>query len=109
MQPRAMAGTLLRVMPSAAFALFALFVGVSIVAGLIAWRIIVPAHRWGWIAPILFSFGALYAGGHRLGLEAGPMVDLFGFQVSLLSDLVLAAVAAFVGAIAWRLLGPGEQ
>ncbi len=96
-------------MPAAALSLFALFVGVSIVTGLIAWRIIIPGQRWGWIVPILFSFGALYVGGHQLRIAVGPMIGLFGFQVALLSDMALAAAAALVGAAVWRLLAPSAR
>jgi hypothetical protein len=91
-------------MPAKAFALLGIFIAISIVAGLIAWRVVLPAHRWGWIVPIALAFVALYVAGHLLSLSAGPMVQLFGFDVALLFDIVLALVAAFVGAGVQRLI-----
>jgi hypothetical protein len=85
-------------MPAKAFALLGVFIAIAIVAGLIAWRVVVPASRWGWALPILLAFLALYTSGHLLGLAAGPIIQLFGFDVAIVLDVLLALVAAFVGA-----------
>ena len=53
--------------------------------------------------PILGGFGAFYLVGHRFGIAIGPEVELFGFQVALLGDILIGfsaalAVAAHPGA-----------
>ncbi len=93
-----------KAMPANAYSLLAVFILVSVVAGLIAWRVATPANRLGWLLPIVFAFGALYLFGHLLGADVGPMVRLFGFDVALPFDVLLALAAAFVGAAAQRLV-----
>jgi hypothetical protein len=85
-------------MPAKAFALLGVFITIAVVAGLIAWRVVVPASRWGWLLPIAFAFLTLYVSGHLLGLAAGPSIQLFGFDVAIVLDVLLALVAAFIGA-----------
>lgn len=89
-------------MPAEAFGLLALFTIASIVAGVGAWWLVGPRSWWGLPLPVLAAFGALYLSGHRLGWELGPTVQLFGFQVALLFDLVLAVVVAVLAALVQR-------
>jgi len=91
-------------MPANAFLLLGVFILISIGSGLIAWRVLIPRHRWGWLTAIVFAFGALYLFGHLLGLSAGPILQLFGFDVALPFDVLLALVAAFAGATFHRLV-----
>jgi hypothetical protein len=81
-------------MPPAAVALLGFFIGVSIVVGAVAALAVGPRRPLAVVLPILAAFGALYLVGHRLGLDLGPQVDLFGFQVSIVWDLSVAFVAA---------------
>jgi hypothetical protein len=90
-------------MPANAFTLLGVFILISIGSGLIAWRVVTPRRRWGWLTAIVFAFGALYLFGHLLGLSTGPMLQLFGFDVALPFDVLLALVAAFAGAGLHRL------
>jgi hypothetical protein len=91
-------------MPANAYSLLAVFILISIGSGLIAWRVVTPHRRRGWLLPIVLAFGALYVFGHLLGLSAGPMFGLFGFDVALPFDVLLALVAAFAGAGLYRLV-----
>jgi len=93
----------LHVMRIEAIALLGVFTLISIGSGLLAWRVVVPDARWGAVLPILAAFGALYLVGHRLGWTIGPTVRLFGFDVALAWELVLAVLAAMITAGLWRL------
>jgi hypothetical protein len=85
-------------MPIKAYYLLSLFILVSVVAGLVAWRVVAPGARWGWVLPVLLAVLSLYGVGHLIGLSVGPTVTLWGFEVSIAFDIALAFVAAFVGA-----------
>jgi hypothetical protein len=86
-----------------AYGLFFFFLVCSIVLGWAAARIARraggPTSRPAAILPILAGFGAFYLIGHKLGIEIGPMVELFGFQVSLFSDLAIGFAAAMLVAL----------
>jgi hypothetical protein len=90
-------------MPANAFSLLAVFILISIGSGLIAWRVVIPHSRWGWLTSIGSAFGALYLFGHLLGLSAGPLLQLFGFDVALPFAVLLALIAGFAGAAVHRL------
>jgi hypothetical protein len=81
-------------MPAQAFALLALFILVSLLAGGLAWWLVGPRRPASAVLPILATFGALYLSGHRLGWSVGPTVTLFGFDVALPFDIALAAAVA---------------
>lgn len=91
-------------MPAEAYALVATFALVSLLAGLIAaavtGRVLGRPRGWRWaFLPTAAAFVALYGVGHRLGLVAGPQVELWGFQVSVVLDVGVAFVAAFAMAL----------
>ena len=65
------------------YALIATFVGLSIAAGILAAFTLGPRR----LAPVV------------LGMDVGPMVILFGFEVALPFDIVVAVATAF--ACAW--------
>ncbi len=103
-------------MPPAAYALVTLFAVSSIVLGWVATRL---AARVGGsrrpvahLLPMAAAFGALFVIGHRLGLVLGPEVELFGFRVALVGDLLLGFAAALTVALAQaaggRLASPGR-
>jgi hypothetical protein len=86
-----------------AYAIFFTFLAFSILLGWVAARIARraagPTSRAAVVLPILAGFGAFYLIGHKLGIEIGPMVELYGFQVSLFSDLVIGFAAAMITAL----------
>ena len=90
-------------MPPQAYALVTLFLACSVLAGVVAVRLV--ARRGGprgWLAyvlPVLGGFGAFYLVGHRLGIAIGPEVGLFGFQVALLGDILIGFAAALAVAV----------
>jgi hypothetical protein len=90
-------------MPAAAFGVLAVFTTAAIIAGLVAWWLVGSRIPLGPLLPIVAAFAALYVSGHRLKIEVGPSTELFGFQVSLLFDLVLAVVVALGVALLGRL------
>lgn len=103
-------------MPPAAYALVALFAVSSIGLGWVATRLAVrvggsrrPA---AYLLPMAAAFAAFYVIGHRLGLVVGPEVELFGFRVALVGDLLLGFAAALAVALAQaagsRLAPPGR-
>ena len=102
-------------MPPQAYALVTLFIGCSILLGIVAVRLARriggPGGRAAYVLPIIAAFGAFYLIGHRLGLSVGPEIGLFGFQVALLGDLTIgfaaALAVALVQAVAMRARRPG--
>ncbi len=89
---------------SNAFALFLFFTGVSVACGVAAAALLGPRRRTAVVLPVLAAFLALYVIGHRSGLEIGPSVTLFGFDVRLAFDLAVAIAAAGVTALAQRMV-----
>lgn len=81
------------------YALIATFVGLSIATGVLAASTIGPRRLATVVLPSLAAFSALYLVGHRLGMDVGPTVILFGFEVALPFDIVVAVATAF--ACAW--------
>ena len=86
-------------MPPEAIALLVFFIGLAIVVGAVVAYAVGPRRPAVAILPILAAFGALYVVGHRLGLSVGPQANLFGFEVSIVWDVVVAIVAAVVVAV----------
>ncbi len=98
-------------MPPQAYALVSLFLVCSVLAGILAVRLVA---RWGGprgfaahVLPILAGFGAFYLIGHKLGLVVGPEITLFGFQVALLGDIAIGLAAAVAVATLQLLLVRG--
>lgn len=90
-------------MPPAAYALVTLFLACSVVAGIVAVRLVArvggPTRRAAYVLPVLAGFGAFYLIGHRLGLSIGPEIGLFGFQVALFGDIAIGFTAALAAAL----------
>jgi hypothetical protein len=90
-------------MPPAAYALVTLFLACSVVAGIVAVRLVArlggPTRRLAYALPVLAGFGAFYLIGHKLGLSVGPEIGLFGFQVALLGDIAIGFAAALAVAL----------
>jgi hypothetical protein len=86
-----------------AYALFFTFLACSIVLGWLAARLAArfggPTAKKAAILPFVAGFGAFYLIGHKLGIEIGPQVELFGFQVSLFGDLAIGFTAAMIAAL----------
>lgn len=89
-------------MPASAYALVSVFILLSIGIGIAAAWLIGPRRRVAIVLPVLAAFGALYLIGHKSGLQLGPSVDLFGFSVAIVQDVLVAAVAAGVVALLQR-------
>ena len=89
-------------MSNAALALASVFSLISLAAGVVAWRTVDPRRSWAAILPTLAAFGALYLVGHRLGWTLGPTVALFGFDVALPWEMLVAVVVAGAVALAQR-------
>ena len=89
-------------MPASAFALLSFFTGVSVATGAASAYVVGPRRRRAVVLPILGAFLALYVVGHRSGLEIGPSVSLFGYDVRLPFDLAVDVVAAVSTALAQR-------
>lgn len=87
-------------MPPQAYALVTLFLVCSVLVGILAVRLVAraggPRGVAAYLLPVGAAFGALYLVGHRLGIVVGPEVELFGFQVALLGDLLIGFAAALV-------------
>jgi hypothetical protein len=89
-------------MPTSAYALVALFSVVAVVCGAAAVWLVGPRRLAAVVIPSLAAFLALYWVGHRSGLELGPTVELLGFRVAIVQDVIAGAVAAFAAALAQR-------
>jgi hypothetical protein len=103
-------------MPPQAFALVILFLACSVLAGIVAVRLVArlggPRGRIAYVLPVLGGFGAFYLVGHRFGIVIGPEVGLFGFQVALLGDVLIGFAAALSVAVVQALVAralPGRR
>jgi len=78
---------------------------------LVARRLGGPRHLLAHIVPILTSLGGSGLLGHQLGVHLGPKVVLYGFEISLYGDVIVAFLFALVGALAqaavWRSIRKG--
>jgi hypothetical protein len=88
--------------PAEAYALVATFAALSVVIGIAVTWVIGPRRRAAFVLPVAAAFGAFYLVGHRLGWSFGPEIELYGFQVAIVSDLVFALVAATAVALLQR-------
>jgi hypothetical protein len=90
-------------MPPQAYALVTLFTLCSVVLGFVSVRLAArvggPRRLGAYVLPVLAGFGAFYLIGHRLGIELGPEIPLFGFQVALAGDLAIGFAAAMLVAL----------
>lgn len=100
-------------MPASAYALVAVFTVISATSGWLAGWAVGPRRAWTGLLPAVTAFGALYLVGHRTAIRIGPEVQLFGWQVSLVFDVVVALATAFGMAASQRaglrLLQPNER
>ena len=90
-------------MPPTAYALVTLFSLCSVALGWVAVRLVArgggPGSRRSYVLPIMGAFLAFYLIGHRLGIEVGPQIPLFGFQVALFGDLAIGFAAGLLVAL----------
>ncbi len=89
-------------MPSSAYAVVALFSVVAVVCGAIATWLVGPRRLAAVVIPSMVAFLALYWVGHRSGLELGPTMELMGFRMALVQDVIAGAVGALVAAVVQR-------
>ena len=91
-------------MPLNAYGVLVTFLAAgTLIGSAVGW--VVGPRRWAAvILPVAAAIASLGTFGHRLRIGFGPTVDLFGFEVHLLSDLGIAAVFALLAAIAQRAL-----
>jgi hypothetical protein len=89
-------------MPSSAYALVALFSVIAVLCGAAATWLVGPRRLAAVVIPSVAAFLALYWVGHRSGLELGPTVELLGFRVAIVQDIVAGALAAFTAALVQR-------
>ena len=83
-------------MPASAYALVATFAVISLVAAIIAARLVGPWRWWAVTFPAVAGFGALYLVGHRWLVSIGPEVSVWGWDVALPFDVVVALGVALV-------------
>ena len=86
-------------MPANAYALVALFSVIALLCGAGAVWLVGPRRLAAVVVPAVTAFLALYWVGHRSGLELGPTVELLGFQVAIVQDVLAATLAAFMAAL----------
>lgn len=89
-------------MPASAYPVLILFTIVSVLAGMGAAWLVGPRRPAAIVIPALAAFLALYWVGHRSGLELGPTMELFGFRMAIVQDVVAAGAAALVAALLQR-------
>jgi hypothetical protein len=89
-------------MPANAYIVLALFTVVALLCGIGAAWLVGPRRAPADIVPALGAFLALYWVGHRSGLELGPTLEIAGFRVALVQDVVAGAVGALVAALVQR-------
>ncbi len=89
-------------MPASAYALLGVFTLLSITVGVVAAWVIGPRRGAAAIIPVLAAFGALYWVGHRSGLALGPTIELLGYSVAIVQDVLAAVLAAGTAALVQR-------
>ncbi len=89
-------------MPLAAYGVLGTFLGVATAAGSVATLLVGPRRRAAVIVPVGASILALGSLGHGARIGIGPTVNLFGFEVRLLFDTLLAVCVALAAAVAQR-------
>ncbi|MET0771505.1 MAG: hypothetical protein ABWZ82_00350 [Candidatus Limnocylindrales bacterium] len=89
-------------MPSSAYAVVAMFSVVALLCGAAAAWLVGPRRLAAVVIPALAAFLALYWVGHRSGLELGPTVELLGFRLAIVQDVVAGALAALAAALVQR-------
>jgi hypothetical protein len=83
------------------FTLSAMNVVVSVlVTQLVARLVGGPRHLLAHIVPILASLAGSGTLGHQLGVHLGPKINLYGFEISIVWDVLVAFLGATVGALA---------
>jgi hypothetical protein len=93
-------------MPASAYALVATFAVISLLAGAAAARLVGPRRWWSVPLPAAAAFGALYLVGHRWVVGIGPEVTLWGWEVALPFDIVVAiGMALLVASLQRGVLG----
>lgn len=85
-----------------AYALVTTFAVCSVLWGVLATllfrRFGGPRRRLAVVVPIAASFLLFYLVGHKWGIAMGPMIQLYGFDVAIVSDNAFGLVAALVAA-----------
>jgi hypothetical protein len=89
-------------MPLNAYGVLATFVAAGAALGTVIGRAVGPRRRLIVVAPVVAAIASLGTVGHRLRFGFGPTVPLFGFDVHLVSDLGIAALAALAVALVQR-------
>jgi hypothetical protein len=89
-------------MPANAYVVLALFSVVAVLCGIGAAWIVGPRRALAVIIPAMCAFLALFWVGHRSGLELGPTVEIAGFRVALVQDVLAGAIGALLGAVGQR-------
>jgi drug/metabolite transporter (DMT)-like permease len=89
-------------MPANASVVLALFTVVAVLCGVGAAWLVGPRRAPAAVIPAVCAFLALYWVGHRSGLELGPTVELAGFRVALVQDVLAGALGALAGAVGQR-------
>lgn len=82
------------------FTLAAVAVAMGIAAAQVVSRLLGgPRRLVAHLIPVVTAFGAMGALGHSLGAHFGPKVELYGFEVSLLGDMLIGFVGGLAGAL----------
>jgi hypothetical protein len=84
--------------PTPVLLLILAFAGIAVAAGVAAAIVAGPRHAAALPVPIVAAFAALWVVGHQLSLRVGPRSELFGFEVHLLFDVLVALLAALAAA-----------
>ncbi len=92
----------IRDMPASAYAVVALFTVVALLCGAAATWFVGPRRLVAVVIPSLAAFLALYWVGHKSGLELGPTMELLGFRIALVQDVIAGALAAVAAAFVQR-------
>ncbi|ARU61921.1 hypothetical protein CBW65_13420 [Tumebacillus avium] len=72
--------------------------GVAIISALIATFSLKAPRVLSIILGVILAQGLMFAGGHMLHLDFGPIIDIGGTSTPVVTDIVLALVGAFLGA-----------
>jgi hypothetical protein len=71
----------------------------ALASAVLATRVLKANRLFGIIFGVLLAQGLMFVGGHFLGLNFGPMVDIGGTTTPVLVDVVLALIGGFLGAL----------
>ena len=86
----------------------AFLLGLSLLAAAIMTSLLKASRLWGIVLGTIFAMGLMFVGGHLLGWNAGPVVNMGGTNTYIVMDIVYAVIGALIGVSIARAIRRGR-